>query len=363
MITDVVVRDAPPKGKGVFALRSFRKGEFIFRRRHGRVVSPRQEAQLSVEDGRHLTELDFDRSAVLLPPGCYLNHSCEPNAMRSGVKVFAWRALRKGEEITIDYRLNAFSDVRSRCRCGSRNCAGIVQWSFFALDAKRQRRYLPYALTSSGASTAEGRDRRFEAGSRRLRTGQRTARICDLRGVAWRRPGNCRKSVLRVAQNPDLLAAVGGWPVPEVAVVGNHFEAEQLEEIPHLAPQGPAQGELLGGGPKHLARCVDLAECPIVDDELAGRIGPPPRDLPRHAVSGRWMSELAASRGAVGARDDAVEQWVEQVEDEPTIRAQMGPKCRQRLPLCGGREHELEDPGGRHDEREVASEIEGRHVR
>ena len=78
MITDVVVRDAPPKGKGVFALRSFRKGEFIFRRRHGRVVSRRQEAQLSAEDGRHLTELDFDRSAVLLPPGCYLNHSCEP---------------------------------------------------------------------------------------------------------------------------------------------------------------------------------------------------------------------------------------------------------------------------------------------
>jgi hypothetical protein len=30
MITDVVVRDAPPKGKGVFALRWFRKGEFIF---------------------------------------------------------------------------------------------------------------------------------------------------------------------------------------------------------------------------------------------------------------------------------------------------------------------------------------------
>ena len=75
------------------------------------------------------------------------------------------------------------------------------------------------------------------------------------------------------------------------------------------------------------------------------------------------MNELAASRGDVGARDDAVQQWVEQVEDEPTIRAQMGPKCRQRLPLCGGCEHELEDPGGRHDEREVASEIEGRHVR
>ena len=145
MITDVVVRDAPPKGRGVFARRSFRKGEFIFRRRHGRVVSNSQVTRLSAEDRSHLTELDFDRSAVLLPPGCYLNHSCEPNAMRSGVKVFAWRAIRRGEEITIDYRLNAFSDARSRCRCGSRSCSGQTVWSFFALDPVRQRRYLPYA--------------------------------------------------------------------------------------------------------------------------------------------------------------------------------------------------------------------------
>src|SRR5207248_6848712 len=106
-----------------------------------------------------------------------------------GVKVFAWRALRKGEEITIDYRLNAFSDVRSRCRCGSRNCAGIVQWSFFALDPKRQRRYLPYA---PDFIRREYRRRARPAGLKRgpVVCGQvnATSRICDLRGVAWRRP-------------------------------------------------------------------------------------------------------------------------------------------------------------------------------
>ena len=56
----------------------------------------------------HMCELGWDRFAVLVPPGCYLNHSCDPNAMRSGVKVFAWKPIRAGEEITIDYRLNAF---------------------------------------------------------------------------------------------------------------------------------------------------------------------------------------------------------------------------------------------------------------
>lgn len=41
MITDIVVKEAGIKGKGVFALRDFARGEFIFRRRHGRVVSNR----------------------------------------------------------------------------------------------------------------------------------------------------------------------------------------------------------------------------------------------------------------------------------------------------------------------------------
>ena len=145
MIEDVEVRDAGPKGKGVFALRSFRRGEFIFRRRHGRVVRTAQIASLSAAERRHLCELDFDRSAVLLPPGAFLNHSCEPNAMRSGVKVFAWRAIRRGEEITIDYRLNAFGGERSRCLCGAPSCRGWVVNSFFTLDPARQSSYLPYA--------------------------------------------------------------------------------------------------------------------------------------------------------------------------------------------------------------------------
>lgn len=145
MMADVVVRDAGPRGQGVFALRAFRKGEFIFRRRHGPVVRSRSLGRLSAEERKHLTELDFDRSAVLLPPGCYLNHSCEPNAMRSGVKVFAWRAIHNDEEITIDYRLNAFGNERWRCVCGSRSCDGEIIGSFFALEPQRQRRYLPYA--------------------------------------------------------------------------------------------------------------------------------------------------------------------------------------------------------------------------
>jgi hypothetical protein len=145
VISDVEVREAGTKGRGVFARRDFARGEFIFRRRHGRVVDAAGIATLSAEDQMHMCELGWDRFAVLLPPGCYLNHSCDPNAMRSGVKVFAWRRIAAGEEITIDYRLNAFDGSSWPCDCGSDACSGTVVGSFFALPAERQRQYLRYA--------------------------------------------------------------------------------------------------------------------------------------------------------------------------------------------------------------------------
>jgi SET domain-containing protein len=146
VISDVEVRDAGRRGKGVFALRDFAPGEFIFRRRHGRVVTLEELDTLSDEDRMHLCELDWTTFAVLLPPGAYLNHSCDPNAMRSGVKVLAWRPIRAGDEVLIDYRLNATGGERWTCLCGSESCLGYVEaGGFFAMDEQRQRDYLPYA--------------------------------------------------------------------------------------------------------------------------------------------------------------------------------------------------------------------------
>jgi hypothetical protein len=66
--------------------------------------------------------------------------------MRSGVKVFAWRPIRAGDEVLIDYRLNATGGERWTCLCGSESCLGYVEaGGFFAMDEQRQREYLPYA--------------------------------------------------------------------------------------------------------------------------------------------------------------------------------------------------------------------------
>ena len=146
MIGDVEVRDAGGgKGQGVFARRAFDEGELIFRRRHTKVVTEAGIDGLSEWDRMHLCELGFDRFAVLAPPGCYLNHSCDPNAMRHGVVVFAWRPIEAGEEITIDYRLNAFDGDSWPCHCGTALCTGTVIGSFFAMTPERQALLLPHA--------------------------------------------------------------------------------------------------------------------------------------------------------------------------------------------------------------------------
>lgn len=145
MISDVEVREAGQKGLGVFARRDFRKGEFIFRRRNGPAIRYEDLALVPAERREHVTELDRERCAIVEPPGAYLNHSCEPNAMRSGVKVFAWRDIAAGEEIVIDYRLNAFDGDSWPCLCGAQSCTGTVVGSFFALPAETQRSYLPFA--------------------------------------------------------------------------------------------------------------------------------------------------------------------------------------------------------------------------
>jgi SET domain-containing protein len=145
MITDIEVRKAGRKGLGVFALRAFESGEFIFRRRNGPPIRYAELSQVPADRREHLTELDREYCAIVEPPGAYLNHSCEPNAMRSGVKVFAWRPIAAGDEIVIDYRLNAFDGDSWPCQCGAASCTGTVVGSFFALPDETQREYLPYA--------------------------------------------------------------------------------------------------------------------------------------------------------------------------------------------------------------------------
>jgi SET domain-containing protein len=63
----------------------------------------------------------------------WLNHSCEANCeVDVGVdehgapwaKIYAWRALQVGEELTFDYEFPA--ELAQPCHCGAKTCRGFI---------------------------------------------------------------------------------------------------------------------------------------------------------------------------------------------------------------------------------------------
>jgi SET domain-containing protein len=128
------VRSSGQLGRGVFALRDFKKGDTVIKGIVERVDDCRGEHTFTIH-GVHV---------VLEGAGCLVNHSCNPNCMHvfneSGTFDFiARRAIEAGEQITHDtsayeYEVEHFSQ---ECLCGSDNCRGEVKgWK----DLTRQQR-------------------------------------------------------------------------------------------------------------------------------------------------------------------------------------------------------------------------------
>ncbi len=125
VIHEVVVRPTVDRGQGVFALRSFSSGELVFRRRHV-PLTPEQVRDLPAAQRHHVCLVGPGRHALVTPPGCFVNHSCDPSAVRHGVSLLALTQIAEGEEITLDYRLNALDGPAWECRCGTARCTGVV---------------------------------------------------------------------------------------------------------------------------------------------------------------------------------------------------------------------------------------------
>lgn len=139
-------------GLGLFAKRSFVPGERILRI-EGRIVDHgvlwrRQGSRFSANCFRFGPETYLDPGDG---PGCYVNHSCAPNAgiqkSRNQLYLFAAKRIGAGAEITIDYSTTLGDDDiwTMRCKCGHRRCRRTIR-NFGSLPADVKRRYLASGL-------------------------------------------------------------------------------------------------------------------------------------------------------------------------------------------------------------------------
>lgn len=130
------------KGKGLFTLQGFRKGDVlvVF---GGRAVTRKTLDQISPSLGRHA--LQVGKNLFLLQQafedGEYINHSCEPNLGVEGqITLVAMRDIEAGEEVCFDYAMVDMSDADEfLCLCGSQLCRKKVTGEDWRLQDLQER--------------------------------------------------------------------------------------------------------------------------------------------------------------------------------------------------------------------------------
>jgi len=146
-VIEIFTRDTIDDFKGLRTKKGFLPHEKIFRVA-GRIVDYRTKRTLQIDNDVHIDPVDSDGNPEL---GYYLNHSCDPNTYSLVLEVsdstlpvmeiFALKAIKEGEEITVDYAFME-SEIANECAClcNSTNCRGKII-SFKQLDIKEIQSY------------------------------------------------------------------------------------------------------------------------------------------------------------------------------------------------------------------------------
>jgi hypothetical protein len=132
-------------GRGVFAAQYFQPGQPILTF-GGPALAPPELNALGT-DRAYALQIGTGEFLHLVPPGRYLNHSCDPNAGIADDRVLiALREIVPGEEIRFDYSTAMREDHWTmECRCGEYLCRRVVL-DFHHLPPITQNRYLQLGI-------------------------------------------------------------------------------------------------------------------------------------------------------------------------------------------------------------------------
>lgn len=144
MRNDLIVKKSK-MGLGVFARRDIKSGEVIcfLKGKKRKSYAPALNGWMGRSDPSlmNLLQIGQDLYVDLGKPLIYINHSCDPNCgIRGKGTLFAFRSIKKGEEITYDYSTTV--DETFECQCGAKHCRRFIPVDFWGLSAARQRYYV-----------------------------------------------------------------------------------------------------------------------------------------------------------------------------------------------------------------------------
>lgn len=135
------VSETENKGKGLFAKENIKKGELVFVRKESKVYTEKEMIASKIRED-HFMQIGKNKFIHILPPGCYGNHSCDPNCGIKEDKTFALKDIKKDEEIIVDYDTFEY-DWRMWCKCGSPNCRKVLK-GYKYLPKELKKKYKGY---------------------------------------------------------------------------------------------------------------------------------------------------------------------------------------------------------------------------
>jgi SET domain-containing protein len=121
------IKKSKKQGKGLFALKDIKKGEKLYVLKKGKTVRSNQIRGLTELEKKYLDQIGENEYEIIEPPGCLINHSCEPNVEEKDRTGIAIKDICRGEEICINYDEHAYLEKPFKCRCGSKGCRGVVR--------------------------------------------------------------------------------------------------------------------------------------------------------------------------------------------------------------------------------------------
>jgi SET domain-containing protein len=124
VVVEVVVKRSKINGLGIFAARDFKKEALVIKWSSCRDLAKQDVEKLTKKTREHISFIGG--KYVLVPPDGWVNHSCDPNVRLSDFCYFAKRNIKKGEEITTDYREESEKGFEMKCNCESKNCKGHI---------------------------------------------------------------------------------------------------------------------------------------------------------------------------------------------------------------------------------------------
>ncbi len=144
-----IIKKSGKKGKGVFANRNIKTGKIILNKNYiktKQVFTKKEFKKLSKEDKNHLDYIGKGKYVVDYSPASIVNHSCNPNSYwkYKNIKnsnLIAIRDIKKNEEITYDYSIDAKDSWKMKCLCKNKNCRKIIYGNYFKLPKSLQKKY------------------------------------------------------------------------------------------------------------------------------------------------------------------------------------------------------------------------------